>query len=134
MVSGEYSATSRPAAAAASMATPANLAQLERRLHIERVEDIFDRHFVRLVLDDDFAELGEDAGQAARQRFARRELDRAARQAVELSGGMDLDHAVAGVLSATIDAHDSHVSAVYRGMSGSPSGLGCAVVRARTSI
>jgi hypothetical protein len=29
-----------------------------------------------------------------------------------------LDYSVAGVLSATIDAQDSHVSAVYRGKEG----------------
>jgi len=86
------------------------------------------------VLDNDFAELGEDAGQAARERFAGRKLDRPASQAVELSGGVDLDYTVAGIFSAAINAQDSHVSAVYRGWGGGPSGQGCAGFRARKAF
>ena len=43
----------------------ADLAQFERGLHVEGIENIFDGDFIGLVLDNDFAELGEDAGQAA---------------------------------------------------------------------
>jgi hypothetical protein len=97
-----------------------DLTQLERRLHVESVENIFNRDFIGVVLDNDFSELCKDAGKAPRQRFARRELNRAARQTAKLAGFLHLDHPVAGVLAAAIDTHDSHVSAVYRGIGGEP--------------
>src|ERR1035441_9866485 len=40
----------------------------------------------------------------------------------ELSARVHLDYAITGVLSTTIDAQDSHVQAVYRGMMIRPSG------------
>ena len=49
------------------------------------------------------------------KRFTRGEFDGTAGQAGEFSGGMDFDHAIAGVFSAAIDAHDSHLHEVYRG-------------------
>ena len=45
--------------------------KLERGLHVERIEDLFNRNLIRLVRDNDFSELSENPGQASRQRFAR---------------------------------------------------------------
>ncbi len=39
-----------------------DLPQFQRRLHVERIKNVFDRDFIGLVLGDNLAEMREDAG------------------------------------------------------------------------
>ena len=45
----------------------AHLPELERRLHVEGVEDVFDRDFIRLVFGDDRSQMSVNARQATGQ-------------------------------------------------------------------
>lgn len=92
----------------------ANLTEFQRRLHIERVKDIFDRDFVGSMFRDDGAELRIYAGKSAGQRFTRRQLDGTAGEARELSAGENLNHPVSGIFSTAIDTENSHLHAVYQ--------------------
>ena len=61
---------------------------------------------------DEFVEAGVDAAKARRQRFAGREPDGAAGEAVKTSTGREFDDAEPGVLSTAVDAEDAHVGSV----------------------
>src|SRR4029077_5472841 len=91
------------------------LSQLQRGFSIESIENILNGHFVRLVLGNDGTQLNVDTREPSRQRFTSREFYRPAGQAKKLSGGAHLNHAVARVFAAAINAQDSHVHKVYRG-------------------
>ncbi len=113
MESGAYSATSNPAAAAASIATPPHLSELKRRLYVYGVEDIFNGDLLGLMLLDQFHESLVNPVQAKWQRLARGKLDGTTREANQFAGRCQFHQAVSGIFGAAIDAENPHVRSVY---------------------
>ena len=114
MVKGEYSATSSPSGGRGQHGHTPHLSELEGRLHIQRVKNVFNGDFIGLVFANDLAELLIDSGQSPRQRLAGRKFNRSACEASQFPGAGHLHHAEAGVFSPAINAQNAHVHAVYR--------------------
>ena len=82
----------------------ADVSQLERRLDVGSVEDIFDGDLRWLVLGDDFIQLLKNLSQAGRKGVAAREPNGSGGKTTQLGIGELLDHAVSGNLAAAIDS------------------------------
>ncbi len=103
----------------------AHLAQLQGRLHVGGVENVFDRDLVGLVLGDEFPKADRDAREARGHGVARGNFDGAAGDADEavilililiaVVVGEQVDYAVSGVFRAAIDAEDAHEGSVAGG-------------------
>jgi hypothetical protein len=98
----------RPAARALHSHAP-HLSQLQGRLHIQRVENILNRNFIGLVLQNQRSQPLVNSRQTARKRFPGRKFDCPTGQTVQTASGAQFHHAVAGVLPAAIDTQDFHV-------------------------
>src|SRR5215469_2584827 len=86
----------------------AHLSQLQCGFHVDCVKDVFNRHLLGTVLEDQFFEASVNAIQTQRQRLTWREFDGTAANACELSRRSEVDYAVAGVFRATVDPENPH--------------------------
>src|SRR5205085_5782087 len=84
------------------------LAQLESRFYVDGVEHVFDGNVIRPVFLDEQTETVKNYRQPPRKRFTRREFDSATGEASEPFIGAQFDDPKARVLSAAIDAENSH--------------------------
>jgi hypothetical protein len=85
-----------------------NLTQLQRRLRIDGIEDIFDSDVVGLVFLDEGAETVKDDGQALRQRFTGGKLDGAAGEANQTIVRAQFHDPETCVLGPAINPHSAH--------------------------
>ena len=90
----------------------AHLTKFECRLHVERIENVFDRDLFGVMVENQSFKCDVDAIQAKRQSFFGRKLYGTAAEAGEFSGGSKFDDAVSGVFGAAVDAEDPHGGSV----------------------
>src|SRR6266550_854549 len=90
-----------------------HLPQLQRRLHVERIENVFDGDVVGLVFLNDEAEAFENGRQPPGERFSWRKLDGSASEANKRLVRAEFDDAETRVLGAAINAQDAHEWSLY---------------------
>src|SRR5262249_8978062 len=87
----------------------ARVTELQRAPHVHRVEQILDRHAVRVAVAQQLAQAPMDVLQFFGKRCGRRGADRAAGHDA-VAGAVGFDAAVAGTIGAGVDTENSHAS------------------------